>query len=335
VPWTGFEVIVGFLALAEVVPGLVSLALSQSGFYQQVYGPDFPPAAASPAPAVEFSVAAAGGPAAVGIRDQQLELSVVRSLWAGVLALPLQLGLVVLARYAVYPAWRSPADARTIPARVALGVIVWAVLTPAVLIVHAAVNLLFAALDVPRQEHPLSKLSPARPAVDHLLFFLQAGVAAPLVEELLFRGLLVAWLVGGRTLFDRPTGSNPPRPTADRRVWPVLVIGVVMAAYSGRGEGETLAGLQRGPVLFAVGLLTGWILLRLVFRRKRRTAGAIYASAALFAVVHSGVWPTPVPLFALGLGLGWLAVRTRGILAPAIVHGLFNAVSVLFVLRGG
>src|SRR6185312_10343408 len=57
VPWTGFEVIVGFLALAEVVPGLVSLALSQSGFYQQVYGSDFPPAATSPAPAVEVSAA--------------------------------------------------------------------------------------------------------------------------------------------------------------------------------------------------------------------------------------------------------------------------------------
>jgi membrane protease YdiL (CAAX protease family) len=203
------------------------------------------------------------------------------------------------------------------------------------LLIHTAVNLLFTALDVPREDHPLSKLSPARPAVDHLLFFLQAGVAAPVVEELLFRGLLLAWLVGGRTLFDRPAGANLSRPTADRRVWPVLVIGVVVAAFSARGEGEALAGPTRGPVLFAIGLLAGWILLRLVFRRKRRTAGAVYASAALFAVVHSGVWPTPVPLFALGLGLGSLAVRSRGILAPAIVHGLFNAVSVLFVLRSG
>jgi CNT family concentrative nucleoside transporter len=48
----------------------------------------------------------------------------------------------------------------------------------------------------------------------------------------------------------------------------------------------------------------------------------VYASAALFAVVHSAIWPSPIPLFLLGLGLGWLAVRTRGVLAPAIVHGL-------------
>jgi membrane protease YdiL (CAAX protease family) len=69
-----------------------------------------------------------------------------------------------------------------------------------------------------------------------------------------------------------------------------------------------------------------------MLRRKRRTAGAVYASAALFAAVHSSVWPSPVPLFALGLGLGYLAVRTRGILVPVIVHGLFNAVSAVYVL---
>ena len=61
---------------------------------------------------------------------------------------------------------------------------------------------------------------------------------------------------------------------------------------------------------------------------------ALYVSAAFFALVHSAVWPTPIPLFFLGLGLGWLAVRTRGIFVPVIVHGLFNAVSAVYVLRG-
>jgi membrane protease YdiL (CAAX protease family) len=69
-------------------------------------------------------------------------------------------------------------------------------------------------------------------------------------------------------------------------------------------------------------------------RKGKRHARGIYASAALFALVHAGVWPSPIPLFFLGLGLGWLAVRTRGILVPVIVHGLFNAVSAVYVLRG-
>jgi membrane protease YdiL (CAAX protease family) len=45
-------------------------------------------------------------------------------------------------------------------------------------------------------------------------------------------------------------------------------------------------------------------------------------------------WPNPVPLFVLGLGLGWLAVRTNGVLVPILVHALFNAVSAVFLLPG-
>jgi membrane protease YdiL (CAAX protease family) len=85
-------------------------------------------------------------------------------------------------------------------------------------------------------------------------------------------------------------------------------------------------------VLFALVLVAGWVMARRM-TRNRRTVGAVYASASLFALVHSSVWPSPIPLFVFGLGLGWLAVRTRGALAPAIVHGLFNTVSVLFVLK--
>ncbi len=79
-----------------------------------------------------------------------------------------------------------------------------------------------------------------------------------------------------------------------------------------------------------VGLAVLWATMR---QGKRHIRG-VYASAAFFAVIHSAIWPSPIPLFFLGLGLGWLAVRTRGFVAPAIVHGLFNAVSAVFVLRG-
>ncbi|MBX9580524.1 MAG: CPBP family intramembrane metalloprotease, partial [Gemmataceae bacterium] len=101
------------------------------------------------------------------------------------------------------------------------------------------------------------------------------------------------------------------------------------------GVAALTGGRSVGPAAFALVLPAGWAALRQVVRRKRRTVGAVYASAALFAEVHSAVWPSPIPLFVLGLGLGWLAVRTRGVLAPAVVHGLFNLVSVLYVLRGG
>jgi membrane protease YdiL (CAAX protease family) len=217
---------------------------------------------------------------------------------------------------------------------VALATLAWAVLTPIVLLVHTAVNFFFTQFEWAVVDHPLSRLSAARPGLDQVLFFFQASVAAPLVEEVLFRGVLLSWLVGGRSLLDRVPGAGVirlHRPAPDRRVWPVLAIGIVMAVATTREELSLLTP-TRGAVIFALILMLGWLGLRLVVRKKR-TVGAVYASAALFAVVHSEVWPSPIPLFVLGLGLGWLALRTRGVLVPAIVHGLFNAVSVLFVLR--
>ena len=51
-------------------------------------------------------------------------------------------------------------------------------------------------------------------------------------------------------------------------------------------------------------------------------------------MVHASVWPSPVPLFLLGLALGAVAVRTGGVLAGTVLHGLFNAVSLVYLLRG-
>ena len=44
---------------------------------------------------------------------------------------------------------------------------------------------------------------------------------------------------------------------------------------------------------------------------------AIYGTSLLFAAMHSGVWPSPIALFVLGLGLGWLAYRTRSLVGAS------------------
>jgi membrane protease YdiL (CAAX protease family) len=175
----------------------------------------------------------------------------------------------------------------------------WVVVTPCVLLLHAVVNAAILAAGHEVEEHPLAKQTP-HPA----WLVAQACVLAPLVEELVFRGVvLMALRVVGEWL-----------------TWVVLAAAVgVAVGYGGVGPG-VFAGL----------LALGWL-----GARSRPFDRGVYGSAALFAAVHSAVWPTPIPLFALGLGLGWVAVRTNGLLAPFIVHGLFNTVSVLFVLSGG
>jgi membrane protease YdiL (CAAX protease family) len=301
VPWAGRDVAFVFLVVMFVIPGLTGELVARSGLYQHVYGPDFP---SRPVPPVEGQAPS----------EEQLVQSTLRDLWVGLLALPVQFALLIAARRALYPAWKPSWEPRVIPSRVALAALAWVVLTPLVMLVHGAVLLAFEALNWTPDEHPLVKLG-SRPALDRVMFVLRVCAAAPLVEEVLFRGVLLPW-VRGRMW----------------RPWVVLLIGLVVAVGIARQPGEWFGVMARGPVLFTGGLLLGWVVLSVALRRKRRTVGAVYASAALFAAVHSGVWPSPVPLFVLGLGLGYLAARTRGFLVPAAVHGLFNAVSVLFVL---
>ncbi len=58
----------------------------------------------------------------------------------------------------------------------------------------------------------------------------------------------------------------------------------------------------------------------------------IVASAAIFALMHWGHGPDPIPLFVFALGLGYLYQRTHRVLPCIIVHFLLNAVSLTALL---
>ncbi|MBN9121589.1 MAG: CPBP family intramembrane metalloprotease [Planctomycetes bacterium] len=304
VPWNGFEVAVAFLMVSYVLPLVVLQLLSDAGFYQRVYGQHFPT------------------PRTEGAEPERLkEAATLRMLWANVLALPLQLGSLWAAVRALYPAWRPAIVGRGSSAgKVWLAVLAWLALAPAVLAFNAVVNVAAEHFDVTPEQHSLTALG-GRPLMDRVLFLLEACVGAPLREELIFRGLLLAWCAR-RIKFP----GEGLMPLTAARPWLVMSAALPLAFLLGGG--------RTGPVAFAAVLALGLGVLWRLKRTGARRARAVYATAALFAVVHSGVWPSPVPLFALGLGLGWLAVRTNGVLVPTIVHGLFNAVSAVFVLRG-
>lgn len=59
---------------------------------------------------------------------------------------------------------------------------------------------------------------------------------------------------------------------------------------------------------------------------------AVGLSALIFAVAHFGQGLAWLPLFALGLVLGWIVRQTGSIVPAILLHALFNAVSVVLLL---
>lgn len=133
--------------------------------------------------------------------------------------------------------------------------------------------------------------------------------------------LVVAPLLGLATLLDRIVPYEHPIVDlllADRSALTLTVV-IVSAVVAAPIAEE----------LFFRRILQGWLESRLPTPRR---GGAVLASAGLFAAAHIGQGLAPVPLFVLGMVLGWMALETGSIVGCTLLHALFNAVSVGLVL---
>jgi membrane protease YdiL (CAAX protease family) len=146
----------------------------------------------------------------------------------------------------------------------------------------------------PPGKHPLLELVQGDPtSLNWALTAVSALVLAPLAEEFLFRGALLGWL-------DRwAAGVDRLKPATDIAVEPVEIW------YEAEPTPD--------PSL-------GW-----------RLPAANAAVSALFAAMHAQVWPTPLPIFFLSLGLGFLYQRTGSMVAPIVLHATFNGISTLIL----
>jgi membrane protease YdiL (CAAX protease family) len=240
--------------------------------------------------------------------------------------------------------WRS---------NVARGVTVFIWLTPLVLCLHAVFSIVL--WDRP---HALTALRTANlNGWDWSLVAFQACLAAPVIEEVLFRGLLQSWL----------------RQTSLLGHLAVVLATLIRAAF-GVAYYDAASGMDvidGGPVVFAVLLVGGYIYslyrLKRIFDlsddemrvwkpiridvppedeiiedaaevlgqdEKRHQAWqemtsqlSVYGSAMLFAILHVDAWPAPIALFVMGIGLGILARSTQSLIGPIVFHAAFNLVA--------
>jgi membrane protease YdiL (CAAX protease family) len=203
---------------------------------------------------------------------------------------------------------------------VLLGFLSWLVLTPGILFLNVLTQQIYELLTPFKPEpHPIQKLMQDSPVpIDWVVTVLTAIVAAPLVEELIYRGVLQQWL---RCLAVRSDV--------------IVGVSVVLAVFSrqngnANAVSETeheMALMKFQPLIFVAALIPIYLYIR--SSQRNPAPGAIFASSLLFAIAHAMVWPSPIPLFPLGLALGWLAYRTQSLVPGIVFHMLFNGVALL------
>ena len=171
-------------------------------------------------------------------------------------------------------------------------------------------------------DHPtLNLISPDSSFLTVVSAWWAATIVAPISEEMLFRVVLLGWLlrwfanpqdfagaiVGGRQNFD---AISPTMNVAERET----------QQPANDGEGENGYGIDpwASPSTGAAQLSN---------YKHNKTWPPVFIVALLFALVHVGQGPAPIPIFFLGLGL-CLMYRQTGSVVPCIVtHFLLNTFS--------
>ena len=197
-----------------------------------------------------------------------------------------------------------------------------------------------------RDSHPLEKAMGEDRSPGMVSLLVLAGVVlAPMAEELIFRGILLGWLTRIALKPNRPDAMESevadPVPTlAEERphlvetieiesldddpspIPPETVEQVVLNPYTAPAASIALPASEPTEA-------------PLVARPLPLLAGNVIVSL-IFASLHAAVWPTPIPIFFLSLGLGFLYQRTGSLIGPIALHMTFNGVSttLMFLIVG-
>jgi membrane protease YdiL (CAAX protease family) len=336
--WTGHDVFLAFCVFVGF-PGVIVMVLTEAGTFTPLIGP----APDSDAPAKVHAV--------YTLRAQTISSPLSLAVTLGILF------AILFARSGCRPHHLGLSWARW-QANLGLGLLAFIVSTPIVLTIYFAASLL-VQLAIPTRAHPLAELGKDS-VFDWEWFFIafHVTVAAPVLEETVFRGVLQGWLrrasLAGHvgvvtvTLMVAAKDTWYHTPEKDLQVFdlsPFVFAAILAGAYIiwlvclARKFGlieNAIRAWKPQPESAPTGPATAYWSQedarqradeRLRTWRNANASLATYGSAMLFASSHSFAWPYPVPLFFLGLALGVLARSTQSLIGPITLHATFNLVA--------
>jgi membrane protease YdiL (CAAX protease family) len=298
VPWGSIEMLIVLFMLFFLFPILFLGLLARTGFLTWVYGSDFP---------IPF----------LSADSETLPKTVTGrwDLWVQFFSFPLQAACipVILRLGSGTRLYQLGLTCHRWVEDIAAACLLWLVLVPLVFGVDIVATWCFKSwLEVKPSEHVLIQLALGQPTQGELIAVITiAVVAAPIVEELLFRGMLQNWLAaqpwGGAIAFAASGGLAIVFGWKDSGFWPLAFVLLTAPGY-----------------YYLSGVSWRWL-------PRPDATRAVYGTSLLFAVFHSSVWPSPIALFILALGLGFLAYRTQSLLGPILLHSLFNGVTAIAI----
>ena len=172
------------------------------------------------------------------------------------------------------------------------------------------------------------------------ILVLAGVVLAPIAEELIFRGVLLGWLTKLAVGEKRPVNPDPTIGVIDKPIEPDFggyLLETVEVDPVEEATEPGLAATSEHPTRNPYEAPFSSIVPRyetVAVDPSGRVFPLLLANitvSLIFAALHGAVWPTPVPIFFLSLGLGLLYQRTGGILASTALHMTFNGVSTLLM----
>ncbi|HEX4412984.1 MAG TPA: CPBP family intramembrane glutamic endopeptidase [Lacipirellulaceae bacterium] len=226
-------------------------------------------------------------------------------------------GLTAAIAFAFGASWRDmglPPSFTRIPRDIAIGAIASvAALGPVLLLQAFLANLMGMG---EKSGHPLIQMvSHGGPnAIVMGLATITVVVVAPICEELVFRLLFQGWLEKWE---DATLGRRvaPASESLDSEHYLLDAENVAASTAPSAELQPSTEPLGRG----IAGLPHGWF--------------SILVSAICFGIAHTGYGPEPIPLFFLGLVLGYLFQRTHRVVPCMVAHAIFNLFTMVLLWR--